>query len=938
MSSAWHGNLDYSFVTFKRGQQALEHHAYDLGMAKVRGDRAGEGRAYCNVGNAYQILGDFKRAIEYHAQGLGIAKELGDRAGEGRACCNLGNAYRSLGDFVKGIKYHTQHRSIAKELEDRDGEGRACCHLGNAYQDLGDFHKAIEYQTQVLSIAKELKDRAWEGGAYGNLGNAYQSLGDFKQAIEYHTQDLSIAKELRDKAGEERAYCNLGNACCSLGDVKQAIEYHKQHLRIAKELRDEAGKGLAYGNLGKSYRRLGDFKQAIEYHTKHLSIAKEQGDNDGKGRAYADLGNDYQSLGDFQQAKEYQTQSLSIAKSLGDRAGEGLVYGFFGNVYQCLGDFQEAIEYQTQCLSIAKELGDKNGEGTANGSLGNAYYSLGDYNQAIEYYAQHLNIAQELGNKAGEGCAYGNLGNAYRSLGDLKQAKECHQQSLSISKKLGDLVLEGQVNYFLGCEFEFSDALHEALDYYRASVKLFEDVRALLRYKDTWKISFRNTYRQAYTALWRALVRLENISEALCVAEEGRAQALTDSMKLQYRLALLVSGSLQPRLTISDILRVTSTQAVFVALESNKIHFWVLRKETNVQFRQKEVIDEDAATFLESLRKDVFNEYQISARVDCENRSLDGLNRRKLPPTREVEEKPSKTPHCENNSLRILHDCIIGPIADLLQGDELIIVPDGPLCLAPYAALIDEESRYLSESIRIRIVPSLTSLKLIADSAELYHRRSGALLVRDPCVEEITNKRGRPILLPLPYAGEEVKMIGKILDIPPLTGKEATKDEVLRQIGSVALIHIAAHGNMEAGEIALAPNPARKTKIPKERDYKLKIADVQAAKLRARLVVLSCCHSAQGTVTPEGVVGIARAFLGAGARSVLVALWAINDEATMEFMKSFYEHLSRGCSASVALNRAMKCLRESEKFGAVKFWAPFVLIGDDVTIEFGANQ
>ena len=86
------------------------------------------------------------------------------------------------------------------------------------------------------------------------------------------------------------------------------------------------------------------------------------------------------------------------------------------------------------------------------------------------------------------------------------------------------------------------------------------------------------------------------------------------------------------------------------------------------------------------------------------------------------------------------------------------------------------------------------------------------------------------------------------------------------------------------------------------------------------------------------MVGIGRAFLGAGARSVLVSLWGVDDEATMEFMKSFYEHLASGQSASMALNLAMKCLRESEKFCAVKHWAPFVLIGDDVTIEFGENQ
>ena len=118
--------------------------------------------------------------------------------------------------------------------------------------------------------------------------------------------------------------------------------------------------------------------------------------------------------------------------------------------------------------------------------------------------------------------------------------------------------------------------------------------------------------------------------------------------------------------------------------------------------------------------------------------------------------------------------------------------------------------------------------------------------------------------------------------------------------------------------------------------HMLKIADVQAVQLRARLVVLSCCHSGQGEIKAEGVVGIARAFLGAGARSVLVSLWAIDDEATMMFMKIFYRHLSKRKSASVSLHRAMKFLRGSEQFSAVKYWAPFVLIGDDVTLDLGA--
>ena len=255
--------------------------------------------------------------------------------------------------------------------------------------------------------------------------------------------------------------------------------------------------------------------------------------------------------------------------------------------------------------------------------------------------------------------------------------------------------------------------------------------------------------------------------------------------------------------------------------------------------------------------------------------------------------------------------------------------------MAPFAAFLDSESKYLSESMRIRILPSLMCMKLIHDFPEDYHQKSGALLVGDPCLEDFTTLLGENRYLPLPSAKKEVEMIGNMLGIHPLTGKVATKAEVLKRIGSVALVHIAAHGKIETGEIALAPNPQRKSETPEEQDFRLTISDVQAAKLLAKLVVLSRCYSAQGKVSSEGVVSIARAFLSASARSVLVALWSIDDEATMEFMRSFYQHLKYGNSASVSLNRAMKCLRESENFNAPRFWAPFVLIGDDVTIDFG---
>ena len=112
------------------------------------------------------------------------------------------------------------------------------------------------------------------------------------------------------------------------------------------------------------------------------------------------------------------------------------------------------------------------------------------------------------------------------------------------------------------------------------------------------------------------------------------------------------------------------------------------------------------------------------------------------------------------------------------------------------------------------------------------------------------------------------------------------------------------------------------------------MSDISKVQLRAKLVVLSCCHSGRGQIRVEGVVGIARAFLGSGARSVLVALWAIEDIATEQFMNCFYDHLVRGESASESLHQAMKWMRSND-YSDVRQWALFMLIGDNVKFDFG---
>ena len=645
-----------------------------------------------------------------------------------------------------------------------------------------------------------------------------------------------------------------------------------------------------------------------------LTIATETGNKDGKGTVYNNLGSAYKSLGEVRKAIEFYQLSLTIATETGNKGGKGTVYNNLGSAYASLTDFRTAIEFYHLSLTIATETGNKDGKGAVYNNLGLAYYRLGDDRKAIEFYQLSLTIATETGNKDGEGTVYNNLGLAYESLGDVRKAIEFYQLSLTIAKETGNKYYEARgYNNLASCFCSLEDFL-EAEEYCRSSVRMLEEARVLLQGKDEWKINFRDKHDRTYTLLRRLQLRQGKILKTLATAEAGRAQALMDLMKSRYDVSTSIwSSSEQDRALIMSNSSLSSSPILFLAEEERhedfktSLSFWLILNGQQCQMVQKEINGN-----LTSLIYQTYENIGVRTGVGCK------------PLISQQDD--------ESAALKTLYDLVIAPFSDLINGDELIIIPDRASFLIPYAALMDQQSRYLSETLRIRLAPSLTSLWLLTECPERHHSTSGALLVGNPWVETVRIKGSKPFPQ-LPGAEKEAKMIGQILNTEPLIGKKATKDQVLSRLNSVSLVHLAAHGCRETGEIILSPNVADAER-PKEEDFLLTKADVLGVQLRARLVVLSCCYSGRGEIKAEGVVGIARAFLGAGARSVVASLWALSDEATLEFMKHFYEHLVEGKSASKSLHQAMKLMRESEEFNAVQYWAPFMLIGDDLTLNF----
>ena len=754
---------------------------------------------------------------------------------------------------------------------------------------------------------------------------------------------LVIRIEIGDRAGEAADYGNLGSTFHSLGEYDRAKEYLKKALAIGIEIGDRRKEAASYGNLGTVLESVGEYVTAKECLEKVLAIRLEIGDRKGEAADYGNLATVFQSLGEYNKAEEYLEKALAIRIEIGDRSGAATDYGNLGAVFQSLGEYEKAKEYHERALAIRIEIGDREGEAVDYGNSGTIFQSLGEYDTAKEYFEKALAIKIEIGDRAGEAIDYVNLGSAFYSLGEYDMAEDCLEKALSVTRDIGDLDKEITCLGNLSMLKLSQGKIQEAFDYVLLSMDKIESLRPFLRENDQFKISFSDVHGPLYRRLSLFLCSSESPNNALYVLELARARALADLITTQYSVKWQISANPKSWIGIENIMRKESNcTCLYISYVAQHLFLWILKASGVIHFRKirvdEHIANEELLDSLDNFFAKSFRSFGILPEEDCEDRSLNAIDPVRKSCQEEnlavlrLKEDGNEGHQNSESSLSLCHRMLIGSVADLLQEREIIIVPDRSLNQVPFAALRDKDGRYLSETFRIRIVPSLTTLKLIQDSPADYHSQTGALVLGDPDVGRVRYKGSKKYFSRLPCAGNEAAIIGRLLGVQPLLGQHATKQAVLEGLHSVGLVRFATHGDAERGEIALSP--IRSTnKIPKEDDYLLMMPDIAQVQLRAKLVVLSCCHSARGTVRAEGVIGIARAFLGSGARSVLVALWAIKDTATEQRMCRFYEHLVRGESASESLHQAMRWMR-GNGFSKVRDWAPFMLIGDDVTFEF----
>jgi len=283
---------------------------------------------------------------------------------------------------------------------------------------------------------------------------------------------------------------------------------------------------------------------------------------------------------------------------------------------------------------------------------------------------------------------------------------------------------------------------------------------------------------------------------------------------------------------------------------------------------------------------------------------------------------------------------------------SVIVVPDGSLHLLPFGALIDGEGATITKRATIASAPSATvyfTLKTAATQAVATRPFLGiAYSPPQSTTEQLaTSTRGlfdsgKLDLKPLQFAREEIGEAANVLGPDSMTLDGATASEAVVKalpLRDFKIIHIAAHGIVNESEpdrAALLLAAGNDTE-----DGLWQSREIRQTRLNADLVVLSACETGTGRLEgQEGIMNLARAFLIAGAKSVVASLWQVDDRSTATLMGFFYEHLAAGLEVREALRQAqLDFLREFGDKAQPYYWAGFEVMGDGTRrINFKTNK
>ncbi|PFX12113.1 Tetratricopeptide repeat protein 28 [Stylophora pistillata] len=366
-------------------------------------------------------------------------------------------------------------QGLSKDGLSTDSSFLECIYIlmDEAYDAMpNDYANKEKYLKDLLLLHQDSGDTFKQGRITLKLADTLNNQSKFVEARKYYQLTTNIMNKNGDKQGIATCQGNLATVHYSLGEYDKCKNLLVKALAIKVDIGDKEGEATEYGNLGTVFQSLGNYETAQEYHKKALAIRIEIGDKEGEATDYGNLGTLFRSLGNYEKAQEYHKKALAIRMEIGDKKGEAADYGNLGIVFQSLGNFETAQEYYKKALAITMEIGEKKGEAADYGNLGTVFQSLGNYETAQEYHKKALAIRMEIGDKQGEATDYGNLGTVFQWLANYETAQEYYKKALAIRMEIGDKKGEAAVYGNLGTLFESLGNYETAHEYHKKALAI----------------------------------------------------------------------------------------------------------------------------------------------------------------------------------------------------------------------------------------------------------------------------------------------------------------------------------------------------------------------------------------------------------------------------------------------------------------------------------
>ena len=895
-----------------------------------------------------------KKALETLQAALPLWRAAGERKKEAATLLALGQTAAALSDPIRATAWADEAAALARAEGDRALETAALDGAAAALFAQGFNEKARDKFEAVLGAWRELGHVPGEAVALADLAVVDQALWDHQRAVDGYQEAIELFHVLGDRKREARTLSNLALAHHFFGDDEKAIELLHQVLPLRREFADRRGEAIVLTNLGLAYAALADTGKALDYYKAALPIFREIGDRGQEAITLNNIANALAQENDVEGARTAYAEALELRRAVGDKAGETYVLKSLAEMEYKAGHHARARELADQALVLARATGNRYLEATALLQIAMLKARAGDLEGAREQCLEAMAVGRTVQAPKLHAFSAYRLAWIERARGDLQAARTRVEEALAIIESLRTRLSSA----------DFRAAYVATM---REIYEFHVDLLMQLHAKDPAKGFDALAFQAAERARSRSLLDL--LTESRADIREGvAAELLARERSLRGRLNVAAERRLRP----SANQPAEAASALDREIERLTSELGKAEAEIRATSPRYAALTQPAVLSPSRVQAEIGKDTLLLEYSLGEERSFlwalshDSLSSHVLPPRATIEAAARRAHRALSQrgddgeaAVAELSRILLEPVAERLGRVRVVVVADGALLYVPFAALTRPGTRQpLIDRHEVVGLPSASTLPLLRQEQPGRRRATKTLVVLADPVFGADDERVRstgpstPVsstsltraagdlglsgsLPRLPYTRREARAIAGAL--PRARARvaldfEASQDTVADpDLERYRFVHFATHGLLNSAHpelsglvFSLVDSKGR------PQDGFLTTAAIFNLRLSADLVVLSGCRTALGKeIRGEGLVGMTRAFMYAGAPRVLASLWAVDDVATAQLMTSLYRRLlAGGSSPAAALRRAQLSLKKEARFRHPYYWAGFQLQGE----------